>query len=138
MQWNTYKFDGPTSQSARWTELSSTEWADKLPRCDMPVWLKVNAAGRNPAKSDSDYLQIKEWSVTTERQDDEECTIGGLESGGLGTRWVRAYYPLGRFFSNGIDGAIQVEQSHLGSLNILDMSWGGDGGSIAPLSGDDS
>ncbi len=139
VQWNTYGFTGPTSQDSRWQELTATDWASEIPEFEVKAWLKVNAAGAYPARSTEDYLQTCEWAVVTEKKDDEECWIGGLEGGkGLGSRWVRAYYPIGRFWNSGYGDGVRVEQCMLGSLNVLDMSFGCDGNGGGGSTGDDS
>ena len=78
--------------------------------------------------------------MTLEKKDDETCYIGGLAKGGLGTRQVVAYYPIGRIHNHSLEGHdnLFVEQCMLGSLNTLDMSWGGEGGGGGGSIGDDS
>ena len=50
----------------------------------------------------SDYITKGEWVVTLEKKDDETCYIGGLAKGGLGTRQVVAYYPIGRIHNHSL------------------------------------
>lgn len=105
----------------------------------MTAWLKVSAVGDSQPKLTSDYIVNGEWVVTLEKKDDETCYIGGLAKGGLGTIQVVAYYPIGRVHNHSLDGHdnMFVEQCMLGSLNTLDMSWGGEGGG-GSSGGDDS
>ena len=105
----------------------------------MTAWLKVSAVGDSQPKLTSDYIVNGEWIVTLEKKDDETCYIGGLAKGGIGTRQVVAYYPIGRIHNHSLEGHdnLFVEQCMLGSLNTLDMSWGGEGGGGGSI-GDDS
>lgn len=101
----------------------------------------MSAVGDSQPKLTSDYITHSEWIVTLEKKDDETCYIGGLAKGGLGTRQVVAYYPIGRVHNHSLDGHdnMLVEQCMLGSLNALDMSWGGEGaGGGGGSMGDDS
>ena len=106
----------------------------------MTAWLKVSAIGDSTPELTSDYIVNGEWVVTLEKKDDETCYIGGLSKGGIGTRQVVAYYPIGRIHNHSLEGHdnLFVEQCMLGSLNTLDMSWGGEGGGGGGSMGDDS
>ena len=104
VKWNTYAFKSQSSQAggAHWQELSATEWAESLPEFDLTAWLKVSAVGDSLPELTSDYITNGEWVVTLEKKDDETCYIGGLAKGGLGTRQVVAYYPIGRVHNHSL------------------------------------
>lgn len=104
VKWNTYAFDSQSSQAggAHWQELSATEWAESIPEFDLTAWLKVSAVGDSYPELTSDYIVKGEWVVTLDKKDDETCYIGGLAKGGLGTRQVVAYYPIGRIHNHSL------------------------------------
>lgn len=104
VQWNTFRFDSKSSQygTSHWQEISATEWAEKVPEFDLTAWLKVTAQGTSTPELTSQYLATHNWIVTLEKKDDETTSIGGLAKGGLGTRQVVAYYPIGRIHNHSV------------------------------------